>query len=395
MFETLDRLPEDPVLGLIAQFANDPHPQKLDLGIGVYMDERGRPPVMMAVKAAERLRTEREESKAYIGVAGDAGFNRAMEELVFGADHPARADGRLATLQTAGGCAALFYALTVIRECRPDATVWISDPTWINHVPLVESAGLRAAFYPYYDRASRRLEFDAMMDALAAAKPGDVVLLHACCHNPSGEDLNADQWRAVGERLSASGLIGLVDLAYHGFGRGLDADASVVRTLAETQGELFVAVSCSKSFGLYRDRIGALHILGQSRASAEAVASHVARATRTTTSMPPAHGAAIVRTILEDAGLRQQWSSELESMRGRIVATRTMLAEALAEGGHDDFGWLKRQHGMFSLMPLDVAEIRRLRADHGIYLLDNGRINLSGLNSGSLPHLVAALQRQA
>ena len=391
MFESLEAYPEDPVLGLIKLFAADPHPYKLDLGVGVYMDETGRPPIMAAVKAAERRRLEQETSKAYIGVAGDAGFNAAMERLVFGADHPVIADGRVATLQTSGGCAALFASAMLIRHCRPEATVWISDPTWINHVPLFSGAGLALAAYPYYDRDARAISFGPMMAALETACEGDVVLLHGCCHNPSGDDLSEDQWHDVAALLARKRLVPLIDLAYQGLGEGLERDGFAVRLLARTQAELFVAASCSKNFGLYRDRIGSVHVIAADRGRATAAFSQIAHGTRSTYSMPPAHGATIIRTILDDPMLEQQWRAELEAMRLRILAMRALLARGLAEAGIENTDYLMRQRGMFSFLPLSIDQIRTLRAEHGIYVLDNGRINLSGLNPANAPHLIRSL----
>ncbi len=390
MLEHLKKLPDDPVLGVSAMFAADPRPDKVDLGVGVYKDAAGEAPIMRAVKQAERLRLETERSKAYLGITGDPGFTAALESLVLGDGAAVLRDGRVRSLQTPGSCAALHAAAALIARANGAATAWVSDPTWANHVPVFRHAGLRVAEYPYYDRVRRSIRFEAMLNILERAAPGDVVVLHGCCHNPSGADLTPPQWLELVGVLERRRLLPLLDLAYQGFGQGLEADAEAVRLLVERLPEALVAVSCSKNFGLYRDRVGMLTVVAGGRAQAEAAQSQLSSIARCSYSMPPAHGAALVRSILEEPALTKDWRDELEAMRSRMEQVRRALSHRLASRVAG-YGYLGEQRGMFSFLPLAAEQIEVLRRRFGIYLLESGRINVSGLNDANVDYVAEAV----
>lgn len=392
MFAALQAYPPDPILRLIAEFRADPRPEKVDLGVGVYKDELGRTPIMAAVKAAERRILDAEDSKAYIGPAGVPEFNAAIQRLVFGPDHPVLAESRTATVLTPGGCGALRVGAELLKRAAPDTTIWVSDPTWANHIPLLGNAGLRIREYPYYDRQSSSLRFDAMLAALAQAGAGDVVLLHGCCHNPCGADLDAEQWRAVAGLAERRGFLPFVDLAYQGLGDGLDADAAGLRLLAGRVPELLVASSCSKNFGLYRERVGSLSVIAGNAAAAAAAVSHVNNIVRGMYSMPPSHGGAIVAEILGDDGLRQEWRVELDGMRERVNGLRRLLNEKLRERAvARDFSFIERERGMFSFLGLSETQVARLIADYGLYMVNSSRINVAGISRANADYVADAL----
>jgi aspartate aminotransferase len=388
MLENLEVLPPDPILGLMTAFAQDENPDKIDLGVGVYQDDAGRTPVMQAVLDAEARLLETEGSKSYLAPAGDGAFNAGMRQLLLGGDCDERLGERLTSIQTPGGCGALRIGAEVIQRSRAGARVWVSDPTWANHVPLLGGAGLTLETYPYYDLAGHRLDFDAMMACLQDAGAGDVVLLHGCCHNPCGADLGIEQWRAVTELAQDKGFTPFVDVAYQGLGAGLEADAAGLRYMAERVPEMLIASSCSKNFGLYRERTGALLLLAESGNAAAAGKSQALSAARQSYSMPPSHGALIVGEILGDTALRADWATELEQMRSRIVQMREALVEQL--GG--DFAFIAREFGMFSFLGITAEQLVRLREEFGIYMVDSTRINLAGLNSRNLPYFVNAIR---
>jgi aspartate aminotransferase len=322
MLENLEVLPEDPLLGLITAFAQDQNPDKIDLGVGVYQDESGRTPVMEAVLAAEAKLLDVEGSKSYMPPVGDAAFNAGLQKLLLGENCNQTFGGRLTSVQTPGGCGALCIGAEVIQRSNPGTRVWVSDPTWTNHIPLLGSAGLNLETYPYYDYAGHRLDFDAMFDRLQEASRGDVLLLHGCCHNPSGADLNMAQWQAVTELVLDKGLIPFVDVAYQGLGAGLDEDAAGLRWMAERVPEMLLASSCSKNFGLYRERTGALMLIGENEAVVQAAQSQALAAARQSYSMAPSHGALAVGMILDDDTMRGAWLAELGQMRDRIARMR-------------------------------------------------------------------------
>jgi aspartate/tyrosine/aromatic aminotransferase len=395
MFQTLDVPPEDPILGLIAAFRNDPWADKVDLGVGVYRDERGLTTVLETVKAAEQRLVTEQDSKTYLGPTGNERFNAAIATLVLGAKHAALRDDRVRTIQSPGGCGALRIGAELIHRANAVTPIMVSDPTWANHVPLLSSAGLQLQRYPYYDKATGAVQFDRMASAIDALPAGTVVLLHGACHNPTGADLSQQQWQQLADVLSRRGLVPFVDLAYQGLGDGLDEDAYGARILAEKLPEVLVAVSCSKNFGLYRERAGALIVVGQTRQHADAAAANLGKIARGIYSMPPDHGAAIVARILEDVKLAAQWRRELAKMRERIGSLRKALTEALtlACPGRD-FSQIVAQRGMFSMLDLTPAAVDRLRHDKHIYMPGDGRINISGLREQRVDYVAWSVAEQ-
>ena len=388
MFETLKPAAPDGILALMALYRDDPRAGKIDLGVGVYRDDSGATPVMRAVREAERRLHETQTSKIYLGIAGDTAFNALMIGLVLGEDADRT---RLRAAQTPGGTGALRQLADLIKLARPDATVWVPDPTWPNHLPILRSAGLRIATYPYYDPA-RGVTFDAAISALKAAAPGDAVLLHGCCHNPTGADLSLDQWRAIGDLAVERGLVPFIDIAYQGFGEGLDADAAGVRLLAARVPEMLVAASCSKNFSVYRDRAGAAILLGRNAAEADNAYSQLLFVGRCIWSMPPDHAAACVRMVLEDAALRADWQAELEAVRNRMIAFRQGFADALRRASNSDrFDFVAGQRGMFSRLGLTPDQVTRLRDEHGVYIVDDSRFNVAGLPGDRLDELAAKI----
>ncbi|MEH6577318.1 MAG: amino acid aminotransferase [Amphritea sp.] len=392
MFEGLKALPQDPILGLMLKFQQDENPDKLDLGVGVYKDEQGDTPIMQAVHQAEQQLLVSETTKSYIAPAGSPLFNQRSRELVFGAQHSVLQDKRVVSAQTPGGCGALRMGAEFLRGCSEESAVWVSTPTWANHIPLLSGAGLTIKEYPYYDYANKSIQFEAMLATLESAAQGDFVLLHGCCHNPSGADLNRDQWLVVAELLERKGLIPFVDIAYQGLGSGLDEDAFGVRMLAERLPEMLVATSCSKNFGLYRERTGTLFIVGATPEQTANAGSQLFTKIRSHYSMPPSHGAAIVETILGDAQLNQMWQDELAGMRQRIQGLRESLVRNLAGTDIDrDFSFIEQQFGMFSFLGITPQQVELLRTRYSIYIVDSGRMNVAGLNDQRMDYFVAAL----
>jgi aspartate aminotransferase len=383
LFQQLSRLSSDSILGLMAKYRADPSTQKVDLGVGVYRDLSGNTPVLDCVRRAEKQVLAAQTTKSYVAAAGREEFNTLVEELVLGPQHPARAGGRVRTIQTPGGCGALRVGAELIRAATPAATVHMSDPTWGNHAPLLGSSGLKLARYPYYDAAAHAVRFDAMLQHLERAPSGDVVLIHACCHNPTGADLLPAQWAALAELLQRRGLIPFLDLAYQGFGASLEADAAAVRMVAQRLPEALIAISYSKNLGLYRERVGALISVSENAERADAVQSHVLQIARSIYSMPPDHGAAIAARIFADANLRRDWIAELDAMRGRLQEMRTLLASSLRDAtGGGEFDFISSQHGMFSLLGVAPPMVERLREKHHIYMTNDSRMNLAGI----MPH---------
>jgi aspartate aminotransferase len=392
VFQELDRLNPDAILGLMARFRADDAPTKVDLGVGVFRDLSGNTPILDCVRRAERTVLGTQSTKSYVSAAGREEFNLAVEALVLGEAHPARAGRRTRTLQAPGGCGALRVGAELIRAAAPAAAVHVSDPTWGNHIPLLGSSGLRLERYPYYDAASHELRFDAMLDHLERAPAGDVVLLHACCHNPSGADLHASQWRALLDLLQRRRLVPFLDLAYQGFGDGLDADVAGVRLIAEHLPEVLIATSYSKNLGLYRERVGALIVVSENEARADAVYSHVLQIARGIYSMPPDHGAAIAACVFADSGLRESWVAELAGMRNRIKEMRALLAHHLrASTGVGSFEFIRDQRGMFSLLGVPAAVVERLRDRHHIYMTSDSRMNLAGIMPYNVKYVAEAV----
>jgi aspartate aminotransferase len=383
LFQQLSRLSSDSILGLMAKYRADPSTQKVDLGVGVYRDLSGNTPVLDAVRRAEKEVLAAQTTKSYVAAAGREEFNTLVEELVLGPQHPARADRRVRTIQTPGGCGALRVGAELIRAATPTATVHMSDPTWGNHAPLLGSSGLKLARYPYYDTAAHTVRFDAMLQQLERAPAGDVVLIHACCHNPTGADLLPAQWEALAELIQRRGLFPFLDLAYQGFGASLEADAASLRMVAQRLPEALIAISYSKNLGLYRERVGALISVSENAERADAVQSHVLQIARSIYSMPPDHGAAIAAKIFADANLRRDWIVELDAMRGRLQEMRTLLASSLRDAtGGGEFDFISSQRGMFSLLGVAPQVVERLREKHHIYMTNDSRMNLAGI----MPH---------
>ena len=391
MFERLETLNPDPILGLMAAYREDDHPHKIDLGVGVYRDETGATPIMSSVSEAEQQRFRDEQTKAYIGPPGTPEFNQAVRRLMYGANHPVIREDRVAGVQTPGGCGALRVGAELIKRARPDTTIWVSDPTWANHVPLLGNAGLAIREYTYYDRAGHNLDGAGMREALSQVPAGDIVLLHGCCHNPSGVDLKPADWDDVAAIANERGFTPFIDLAYQGLGDGLEADAHGVRVMAEACPEVIVASSYSKNFGLYRERVGALQISGPDTAQTAIVQTQLGSVVRGIYSMPPAHGAAIVERILGDEALHADWVTELDGMRERINGLRDLLARRLGEATGQDFDFIREQRGMFSFLGISAEQVARLRQDYSIYMVDSSRINVAGVNDSNIDYFVDAM----
>jgi aspartate aminotransferase len=370
----------------MTQFRADSFAQKVDLGVGVFRDLTGNTPILDCVRRAEQTVLASQSTKSYVSAAGREEFNSAVEELVLGSSHAARRERRARTVQAPGGCGALRVGAELIRAASPSATVHVSDPTWGNHVPLLGSSGLRLARYPYYDAAGHELRFTAMLEHLDQAAAGDVVLVHACCHNPTGADLAPEQWGSLIALLQRRRLIPFLDLAYQGFGEDLTADVAAVRQVAEQLPESLIATSYSKNLGLYRERVGALIVISENESRADAARSHVLQIARSIYSMPPDHGAAIAACIFADSNLRESWIAELAAMRNRIKDMRVLLAGHLrAVTGNGFFDFIQAQHGMFSLLGVSTAVVDRLRERHHIYMTGDSRMNLAGI----MPHNAA------
>ena len=385
LFDGLKAQAPDALLALIGLFAADPRSDKIDLGVGVYRDETGGTPVFRAVKAAEAKLVETQTSKSYLGPEGDIRFTELLQPIVFG---PSVDSSTLVGIQTPGGTGALRLAAELIAAAKPRAKIWLGTPTWPNHPPTFSSAGLTLATYRYFDQAAQVIRFDEMMDALNRADAGDVVLLHGCCHNPTGANLTPRQWADVAELVGKRGLVPLVDLAYQGLGGGLDEDADGLRQVMDAADDVIIAYSCDKNFGLYRDRVGALYVRAKQKARADLVLSNMLSLARPNWSMPPDHGAAVVRTILESPDLTAVWRDELTSMRERIHAVRL----ALAAGDSNLLAPIAQQQGMFSLLPISPEQVGTLRKEHGVYMAGSGRANLAGLTLKTVPRFIEALK---
>lgn len=392
MFEHLEPYPGDPILALVETFEADPRPHKVNLSIGIYFDEAGRIPVLEAVRRAEARVVERGGAKTYLPIEGDAALRSAVQRLLFGADHPVLAAQRVATIQSVGSSGGLKVGADFLRRWFPGSGLWVSDPTWDNHRAIFEGAGIAVQTYPYYDAASGGLRFEAMCQALRGLPAGSVVLLHACCHNPSGVDLGRAQWDALAALLREQRLLPYLDLAYQGFGDGLAEDAYAVRTLAAAGLPMFVANSFSKSMSVYGERVGALSVVCPDAAQATRVLGQLKATVRRNYSSPPLHGARLVAEVLGDPALHAQWQGELAAMRERIAAMRRALHEGLrARLPQRDFGYLLQQRGMFSYTGLSAAQVERLREEHAVYLVRSGRLCVAGLNADNVGRSAQAI----
>jgi len=373
----------DSLLALITLCDADPRPDKIDVGVGVFRDGAGNTPILEVIKAAEQRLLDTQKSKSYLGSAGDKRFAQLLRPILLG-EHAG--DERILGVQTPGGCGALRLGFELLATVNPKARVFLGTPTWPNHPPIIRAVDLEAVEYPYYERGQAAVRFEDMLEAIRSGEPGDVTLLHGCCHNPTGADLDEEQWRRVRDVVVERGLIPLVDIAYQGFGRGLEEDAYGVHLMLESCDEVIVAQSCDKNFSVYRDRVGSLWIKSGSRETSEKAMGHVFQRAREMWSMPPDHGAAAVHIVLEDPELRERWLVELAGMRDRINAVRQRIA-----GADPRLAFIGRQFGMFSMLPLSKEQVLRLREDDAIYMADSGRFNVVGMGDGQIDRFIAAV----
>ncbi|KXF81752.1 amino acid aminotransferase [Enterovibrio coralii] len=395
MFEKIVAAPADPILGLTEEFKADPRAEKINLGVGIYKDESGNTPVLATVKKAEAVLLEKETTKSYLSIPGTPEYGLAVQKLLFGENAPIIADKRAQTAQAPGGTGALRLAAEFIKRQLGDVKVWVSNPTWANHVGVFAAAGLEVAQYSYYNAEAKDMDFAAMVADLQTASAGDVVLLHGCCHNPTGIDPVADQWQELAALCKDKGLLPLFDFAYQGFAKGVEEDAAGLRIFAEVCPELLIASSFSKNFGLYNERVGAFTLVGKSAPEAATAFSQVKSIARVIYSNPPAHGAAVVTEILGDAALRAEWEQEVADMRDRIQAMRELFVTTLKEEGIDaDFSFIERQNGMFSFSGLNKDQVARLKDEFGVYIVGSGRVSVAGMtrsNMGPLCKAIAAV----
>ena len=389
MFETLKEQPADKILMLMQLFKDDPRESKIDLGVGVYKDAEGRTPVMKAVKAAEKKLWEEQDTKAYTGLAGDPAFGDAMIDLVLAGAVPR---DTVSAVATPGGTGACRQAFELIRMARPNARIFVSDPTWPNHLSILKYLGMTVVPYRYFDSETGGVDVTGMLEDIAGARPDDVVLVHGCCHNPTGANLNSAEWDAVIASLQKTGATAMVDIAYQGFGDGLDEDAAATRKLASSLPELLIAASCSKNFGVYRERTGILMLVSQDAGARGVNQGNLNYLNRQNYSFPPDHGARVVTMVLNDPALRADWESELEAVRLSMLELRKQLASELRElSGSDRFGFLAQHRGMFSRLGTSAEMVEKLRKDHGIYMVGDSRMNIAGLNKRTVPILARAI----
>lgn len=395
MFQSIQPAPPDAILGLTEAFKADERPGKINLAVGVYKDEQGATPTLAAVTQAERWLTENEPTKAYLGIDGSPGYGKSTRALLFGAGAEMIDNGRAVTFQCPGGTGALRVAGDYLAQNHAGSTLWLSSPTWANHPAIFEAAGVPMQTYPYLDAATNSLDFDAMLAALDAVKPGDVVLLHGCCHNPTGVDPSAEQWIKIAELLKAKQALPLLDFAYQGFATGVEEDAAGLRNVLTVCDEALICSSYSKNFGLYRERVGALTVVAATPEHTAAVQSNVKAAVRRNYSNPPAHGGLVVEHILGDASLTEQWLAELAQMRERINGMRSALRQGLDNRGvqlnANGNGFIEQQNGMFTMSGLTKDQVAALKANHAIYIVGSGRINVAGITPSNLDTLCDAI----
>jgi aromatic-amino-acid transaminase len=394
LFDAVEMAPRDPILGLNEQFNADPNPAKVNLGVGVYYDDNGKLPLLQCVAAAEKQMLEAPKPRGYLPIDGIAAYDKAVQGLVFGAESDAVKGGRVATVQALGGTGGLKVGADFLKRVNPGAQVLISDPSWENHRALFANAGFPVAAYPYYDAEKRGIHFEGMLAALNAAAAGTVVVLHACCHNPTGYDLTPEQWTQVVAVVKSRGLVAFLDMAYQGFGEGIAEDGAMIQQFLAAGIDFFVSTSFSKSFSLYGERVGALSVVCASKEEAARVLSQLKIVIRTNYSNPPTHGAEVVATVLNSPALRRMWEEELAGMRVRIKLMREELVNKLAAAGvKQDFGFIARQKGMFSYSGLGKAQMERLRSEFGVYGVDSGRICVAALNSKNIDHVVSSIAK--
>lgn len=394
LLAAIEMAPRDPILGVTEAFNSDPNPRKVNLGVGVYCDDNGKVPLLECVRRAERVLTDKGGPHVYLPIDGIAAYDRAVRSLIFGAESELVQASRVITVQALGGTGSLKIGADFLRRFAPGAQVWISDPSWENHRALFEGAGFVVSAYPYYQASTHGLDIDGMIAALQKVPTGAIVVLHACCHNPTGVDPNDEQWGRIIEVVRARALLPFLDIAYQGFGAGIDADGAIVRRFAATPGPLFVASSFSKSFSLYGERVGALSIVAADRDEAARVLSQVKRVVRGNYSSPPTFGGQVVATVLDTPELRSLWEKELGDMRERIRANRHALVERLAvRAPKAEFDFMLRQRGMFSYSGLTAAQVARLRSEFSIYAIDTGRICVAALNSRNIDYVADAIAK--
>jgi len=392
MFETVEMAPQDAILGLVEAFRTDLRAGKVNLSVGVYLNEHGITPILKTVKLAEKKLVQSETTKTYLGMAGSPDYGQHVQRLLFGQESSILRDRRATTFQTPGGTAALRVAGELLKKVAPDATLWLSNPTWANHQGIFSAAGMAIEQYPYADTQTQSLTIDKLVDALSGAKPGDVVLLHACCHNPTGIDPSPDEWEQIIEVIRKRELLPLVDFAYQGFAEGIEEDATPLRKICAEFPEAILCSSFSKNFGLYCERTGAVTFLAADADAASRVASQAKLLVRRNYSNPPSHGAAVVTAILADLSLRMQWEEEVTAMRGRIHQMRNLLVDSLEQkGAARDFSFIRKQHGMFSNSGLSPEQVDRLREEHAVYIVGSGRINVAGLTPENIEPVSAAI----
>ena len=389
MFESLSSPKPDAILAQMAPFKDDPRADKMNLGVGVYMDDKGKTIIPGVVKLAEQLLLDSEESKTYVGLAGNISYNQAMKEIVFADSAP---EGRVYGMQAPGGSGALSVLAKLMERMRPNAKIWLTTPTWPNHGALLSTGDIEIGEYPYFDPETCSVDFPAMAAKLRTMGPDDVVVLHGCCHNPTGANLTNDQWDEVAEIVKETGLLPFFDIAYQGFGDGLDEDAYSVRKFASTVDEMLVAVSCSKNFGIYRDRVGCAFAMGANAETAAVAYANMQNIARGIYSMPPDHGASVVSIIWNDEKLKAQWKSELAVMSNRMTSLRTKLADSFREqSGTNKFDFIGVHRGMFSLLGLTPEQVEKIKTDHGIYMISDSRINVAGVQEENIERLVKAV----
>lgn len=392
IFSQVTLAPADPILGLTDAFKADTRTHKVNLGVGIYKDEAGQTPVLSSVKKAEAILLETEKSKNYLGIEGVQAYNQVVQGLLFGVDSNIITDKRAVTAQAPGGTGALRVASEFLVRNTKSTTIWVSNPTWANHNNIFETAGLTVKEYRYYKAETHDMDFEAMLADLEQAQAGDVILLHGCCHNPTGIDLSLAQWQQVAQVCLIKELLPLFDFAYQGFGAGIDEDAQGLRAVAAVVPELLIANSFSKNFGLYNERIGAVTVVAEDAESATNSFSQIKKTIRANYSNPPAHGGLIVSTILSDDALRQEWEAELTEMRQRIAEMRTLFVDSLkAEGVEQDFSFISRQNGMFSFSGLNKQQVARLKDEFAIYIVGSGRISVAGLTKNNMPAVCMAI----
>jgi len=392
LFQNLKPLPPDAIIGVMALFREDDDPNKVDLSVGVYQDDNGNTPILEAVRIAEQQILQEQSTKSYVGIAGNIGFNERMEMMLFGESHPALKAGRISSVQTPGGSGGLCVAGHCVVRAKPDARVWLSDPSWPNHLPLLRLSGLNLEQYSYYDYENHCINFEAMTEKFNTLVSGDLVLLHGCCHNPCGADLSQDQWNFLVSLFKKRGIVPFIDLAYQGLSEGLEEDAYGARLMAEQLDEAIVVTSCSKNLGLYRERVGMISLISKDAEQAKAAQSNLGNVARGIYSMPPDHGAAVAGRVLSDQELYQLWVKELGEMRIRLNAFRKLFVEKMEErSAPRDFSFIAHERGMFSFLGLSREQVIRLREEFHVYMVESSRINIAGLNKSNIDYVADSI----